>query len=91
MLDVDATADLWQRLIQLWSDQTVLIVEHKVEHIWEHVDRVILLNYEGQIIADGTPDYILNNCEHLLTEFGVWHPHAWDHAPKPITFPSNEA
>ena len=65
MLDVDATADLWQRLIQLWSDQTVLIVEHKVEHIWEHVDRVILLNYEGQIIADGTPDYILNNCEHL--------------------------
>ena len=66
-------------------------VEHKVEHIWEHVDRVILLNYEGQIIADGTPDYILNNCEHLLTEFGVWHPHAWDHAPKPITFPSNEA
>ena len=90
MLDVDATTDLWQRLIQLWSDQTVLIVEHKVEHIWEHVDRVILLNYEGQIIADGTPDYILNNCEHLLTEFGVWHPHAWDHAPKPITFPSNE-
>ena len=89
MLDVDATTDLWQRLIQLWSDQTVLIVEHKVEHIWEHVDRVILLNYEGQIIADGTPDYILNNCEHLLTEFGVWHPHAWDHAPKPITFPSN--
>ena len=37
------------------------------------------------------PDYILNNCEHLLTEFGVWHPHAWDYAPKPITFPSNEA
>lgn len=69
----------------------MLIVEHKVEHIWEHVDRVILLNYEGQIIADGTPDYILNNCEHLLTEFGVWHPHAWDYAPKPITFPSNEA
>ena len=59
MLDVDATADLWQRLIQLWSDQTVLIVEHKVEHIWEHVDRVILMNYEGQIIADGTPDYVL--------------------------------
>ena len=37
MLDVQATADLWQRLIQLWTDQTVLIVEHKVEHIWHHV------------------------------------------------------
>lgn len=86
MLDVDATADLWQRLIQLWTDQTVLIVEHKVEHIWEHVDRVILMNYEGQIIADGTPDYVLKNCESLLTEFGVWHPQAWDHAPKSTKF-----
>ena len=51
MLDVQATADLWQRLIQLWTDQTVLIVEHKVEHIWHHVDRVILMNYDGEIIA----------------------------------------
>ena len=45
MLDVQATADLWQRLIQLWTDQTVLIVEHKVEHIWHHVDRVISVSY----------------------------------------------
>ncbi|MCH4402632.1 energy-coupling factor ABC transporter ATP-binding protein [Staphylococcus haemolyticus] len=86
MLDVDATADLWHRLIQLWSDQTVLIVEHKVEYIWEHVDRVILMNYDGQIIADGTPDYVLKNCESLLTEFGVWHPQAWDHAPESSKF-----
>ena len=64
---------LWQHLFRNIPIKR-LIVEHKVEHIWEHVDRVILLNYEGQIIADGTPDYILNNCEHLLTEFGVWHP-----------------
>ncbi|UDI78649.1 ABC transporter ATP-binding protein [Staphylococcus taiwanensis] len=89
MLDVDATADLWQRLIGLWKDQTVLIVEHKVEHIWEHVDRVILMNYEGQIIADNTPDYILRHCEDLLTEYGVWHPHAWDHAPQPTSFQSD--
>lgn len=89
MLDVDATADLWQRLIGLWKDQTVLIVEHKVEHIWEHVDRVILMNYEGQIIADNTPDYILKHCEDLLTEYGVWHPHAWDHAPQLTSFQSD--
>ena len=53
MLDVDATADLWQRLIQLWSDQT-LLSNTKLNIFGEHVDRVILLNYEGQIIADGT-------------------------------------
>lgn len=92
MLDVDATADLWKKLIHLWTDQTVLIVEHKVEHIWEFVDRVILMNYEGEIIADNTPDYILQNCEALLSEYGVWHPHAWEHAPeaKPLSPNKNE-
>ena len=44
MLDVEATAELWNKLIELWADQTVLIVEHKVEHIWNHVDRVILMD-----------------------------------------------
>ena len=37
MLDVKATEDLWKKLINLWEDQTVLIVEHKVEHIWQHM------------------------------------------------------
>lgn len=83
MLDVEATEDLWQRLIDLWQDQTVLIVEHKVEHIWQHVDRVLLMNYEGQIIADGSPEHILQHFEHLLSEYGVWHPKAWNYAPEP--------
>ncbi|MGJ5913390.1 ABC transporter ATP-binding protein, partial [Staphylococcus equorum] len=67
MLDVKATEDLWKKLINLWEDQTVLIVEHKVEHIWQHVDRVLLLNYDGQIVADDTPEQILNHYEALLT------------------------
>lgn len=83
MLDVEATEDLWQRLIDLWQDQTVLIVEHKVEHIWQHVDRVLLMNYEGQIIADDSPEHILQHFEHLLSEYGVWHPKAWNYAPEP--------
>lgn len=83
MLDVNATSDLWQRLIKLWKDQTVLIVEHKVEHIWQHVDRVLLMNYEGQIIADDTPNHILKHYEHLLSKYGVWHPNAWHYAPEP--------
>ena len=73
MLDVKATEDLWKKLINLWEDQTVLIVEHKVEHIWQHVDRVLLLNYDGEIVADDTPEQILDHYEALLTEYGVWH------------------
>ena len=67
MLDVQATADLWQRLIHLWTDQTVLIVEHKVEHIWHHVDRVILMNYDGEIIADNT----LNTYSNIVNRYSL--------------------
>lgn len=88
MLDVDATEDLWNHIKEMWHDQTVLIVEHKVEHIWEHIDRVILMNYHGEIIADDTPEVILHQHEALLTEYGVWHPRAWDYAPE-STLPSD--
>jgi energy-coupling factor transporter ATP-binding protein EcfA2 len=90
MLDVEATEALWSKIKSLWTNQTVLIVEHKVAHIWEHIDRVILFDYDGNIIADEQPHTILTNYEHLLTEYGVWHPKAWDYAPKPITQPTLE-
>ncbi|MBA1352587.1 MULTISPECIES: ABC transporter ATP-binding protein [Staphylococcus] len=90
MLDVPSTEDLWNKIKALWQDQTVIIVEHKVEHIWQHIDRVILLNYDGVIIGDASPADILKNYEHLLSEYGVWHPKAWDNAPSPIDLqPSN--
>ncbi|MDR5602490.1 ABC transporter ATP-binding protein [Staphylococcus coagulans] len=83
MLDTEATENLWTLLKTLWQDQTVLIVEHKVAHIWDYVDRVILMNHQGEIIQQGTPSDIMKNYESLLTEFGVWHPKAWSHAPEP--------
>ncbi|MDO5375834.1 MAG: ATP-binding cassette domain-containing protein [Staphylococcus rostri] len=83
MLDVEATQNLWDLLKDLWADQTVLIVEHKVAHVWDYVDRVILMDQHGQIIQQGAPDMILANYEETLTEYGVWHPNAWDAAPTP--------
>lgn len=84
MLDVEATEALWSKIKSLWNNQTVLIVEHKVAHIWEHIDRVILFDYDGHIIADEQPQIILSQYEHLLTEYGVWHPNAWNYAPLQI-------
>ncbi|UEX89481.1 ABC transporter ATP-binding protein [Staphylococcus ratti] len=84
MLDSEATENLWQLLREIWKEQTVLIVEHKVEHIWNYVDRVILMNHDGQIIQEGTPTDILNHFEALLSEYGVWHPNAWLAAPKTL-------
>src|SRR5699024_11381476 len=72
MLDVEATVELWDKIKSLWQNQTVIIVEHKVEHIWQHIDRVILLNYDGDIIDDAMPAEILKNYKNLLSEYDVW-------------------
>ncbi|RXK18442.1 ABC transporter ATP-binding protein [Macrococcus sp. DPC7161] len=88
MLDDDATKQLWELLRILWQDQTVLIVEHKVEHIWQYVDRVILMNENGEIIHDGTPVEILSQYEDILTSYGVWHPNAWRNAPSSSVRPN---
>lgn len=86
MLDVQATEDLWTKLIELWEDQTVVIVEHKVKHIWNHVDRVILMDYNGNIIADECPEIILQKYVHLLSEYGVWHPEHGNSLQVVLTF-----
>ncbi|TDM02262.1 ABC transporter ATP-binding protein [Macrococcus carouselicus] len=86
MLDSEATKQLWHLLIDIWHEQTVVIVEHKVEYIWQHVDRVIVMSEQGEIIQQGTPAYILEHHAELLSDYGVWHPGAWDYAPAKLTF-----
>lgn len=90
MLDSEATKNLWELLIELWEDQTVLIVEHKVEHIWEHVDRIILIDEQGHIVTSGQPNEVLSTHEDLLNQYGVWHPKAYDLAPVPLHFKQHE-
>lgn len=86
MLDSEATKNLWELMIKIWQDKTVLIVEHKVEYIWEHVDRIILMDEHGHIVASGQPDDVLHHHEDLLNEYGVWHPNAYQLAPEPLKF-----
>ncbi|MCU7556926.1 ABC transporter ATP-binding protein [Macrococcus capreoli] len=86
MLDHETTQNLWSLMIELWQDQTVLIVEHKVSYIWEHVDRIILMNQSGEIVASDSPEVILKEHEQLLNDYGVWHPNAYQMAPEPLHY-----
>ena len=81
MLDAASVGGLWKTLENVWADKTVVIVEHRVNEIWDKVDRVILMNAEGRLIMDGTPDAVMNKHIGLLNEYGVWHPYSWDYAP----------
>ncbi len=82
MLDHQSTTQLWDLIMQHWKDQTVVIVEHKVDYIWNFVDRVIVMNEQGQITHDSTPSDILENHIDILNQYGVWHPLSWNYAPQ---------
>ncbi|CAM4227778.1 ABC transporter ATP-binding protein [Lacicoccus alkaliphilus] len=81
MLDEAAVTDLWGTLQDVWHDKTVVIVEHRVNEIWNKVDRVILMDAAGQLIIDEAPEAVMRDHIELLNDYGVWHPHSWDYAP----------
>lgn len=81
MLDDESAASLWNVIEGIWDNRTVVIVEHRVDYIWHKVDRVILMNDEGQIIHEGPPDDVLRHHKKLLNDYGVWHPDSWEDAP----------
>ncbi|WP_035785510.1 ABC transporter ATP-binding protein [Jeotgalicoccus psychrophilus] len=81
MLDDESAASLWNVIEQIWEKRTVVIVEHRVDYIWDKVDRVILMNGEAQIIHEGIPNDVLRHHKDLLNEYGVWHPESWQKAP----------
>ncbi|CAD2072965.1 Putative HMP/thiamine import ATP-binding protein YkoD [Jeotgalicoccus aerolatus] len=82
MLDDESTKSLWNVIENIWEDRTVVIVEHRLDYIWDKVDRVILMSDKGEIIQQGTPDYILSHHKILLNQYGVWHPDSWQGAPE---------
>ncbi len=74
MLDVQATK-IYQLIKQNSEDQTVVIItNYKVKHIWNHVDRVILMDYNGTVITNECPEIITKNI-HLVNTVCRHHMH----------------
>lgn len=70
-LDPDAIEQSIEALNRLRdTNRTLLIVEHRIDLLKGLVDRIILLNEHGQIIADGPATHCLAH-EKLLQQAGV--------------------
>ncbi|MDM5453896.1 ABC transporter ATP-binding protein [Peribacillus simplex] len=78
MLDPEGTKEIWDLLKEVGRDKTVIIVEHKIDHVLEFIERIVLFNGEGEIIADGPRDTILSLYKNEMKEHGIWFPGVWD-------------
>lgn len=77
MLDPEGTVHIWDTVKDVASSKTIIIVEHKIEQIVDWVDRIVLFNHSGAIIADGCPDQVFTNFKAELIKYGIWYPGVW--------------
>jgi energy-coupling factor transport system ATP-binding protein len=77
MLDPIGTDEVWETIKGIGKDKTVVIVEHKIEHIVDFVDRVIILGEHGEIITDGPKREVFTQYKQLLSDHGIWYPDVW--------------
>ncbi|WP_027409876.1 ABC transporter ATP-binding protein [Anoxybacteroides tepidamans] len=78
MIDDEGTEMIWRTVKQIAHDKTVIIVEHKIEHVLDFVDRIILFNDAGEIVADGEANLIFRHYKETIASQGIWYPGVWD-------------
>lgn len=78
LLDPEGTEQIWTSIQAATAEQTVVIVEHKIEQIAEWIDRVVLFTDDGTILADGPPDSIFKDYKEELIQYGIWYPGVWE-------------
>lgn len=77
LLDPEGTEQIWHAVKSISAYKTIVIVEHKIEKIAHWVERVILFNNKGEIIADSTPKNIFMQHKQQLIDYGIWYPNVW--------------
>lgn len=78
LLDPEGTKQVWETIKQVGNDKTILIVEHKIDHIIDFVDRIVVLDAAGRIIGDGPKQDIFSRHKEDFRRFGIWYPEVWD-------------
>lgn len=75
-LDPQGAADVRDAVASVLdaSGATLIVVEHRVAVWRDVVDRVVVLDAAGGVLADGAPDEVLADAEGALRRAGVWLP-----------------
>ncbi|MCV9949610.1 ABC transporter ATP-binding protein [Paenibacillus sp. BT-177] len=83
LLDEEGTTQVWDTIRNISADQTLVIVEHKINKIVQDVDRIVVLSDQGEMIADGRAEEVFHVHRQALSEYGVWYPGIWDESSSP--------
>ncbi|MEL3972252.1 ATP-binding cassette domain-containing protein [Rossellomorea oryzaecorticis] len=90
LVDEAGTVEIWETIKHISKDKTVVIVEHKLEHVVDLVDRIILFNKHGEILADGKPEEVIKENKEVIKEDGVWYPGAWEEYIESFPLPTKD-
>ena len=75
-LDPFGTLDFFEKLKDLKKveNNTIILIEHKLDDLMEIIDRILVINKQGIKIAEGTPREIFTNKADILIREGIWMP-----------------
>jgi energy-coupling factor transport system ATP-binding protein len=72
-------------------DVTMVVVEHRIADVLPLVDRVVVIEAGGGLVADGPPDAVFSREGERLKQLGVWVPGAPPAAPARRTAAGEDA
>lgn len=86
MLDAPMAAEVRGAVLEAVAAQnsTLVVVEHHLDPWLDVVDRLIVLDAAGAVVADGRPDQMLTQHGAALADQGVWVPGFSDPEPLPV-------
>jgi energy-coupling factor transport system ATP-binding protein len=75
-LDPDGVSEVRDAVARVLEsrDSTFIVIEHRISTWLDLVDRVVVLQAGGGVVADGSPDEVLAREGRRLAESGVWVP-----------------
>jgi energy-coupling factor transport system ATP-binding protein len=89
MLDPDTAATVRAVVDEIASRRglTVVVVEHRLDGWLDQVDRLVVLDAAGRIVADGDPRAVLDEHRDALAAQGIWVPGVPDPDPLELHLP----
>lgn len=86
MLDAATRADVVDAVVRAAHGRTLVVVEHRLGPWLPHVDRLLVMDDAGAVVADGDPATVLATERERLLDLGVWVPGEPD--PEPVGVPA---